>query len=50
MTRFLAQQLSGLHYYDVGRAQRDFGYKPIVPVEEGMCRLDPELKRFAART
>jgi hypothetical protein len=48
MTRFLAQQLSGSHYYNVGRAQRDFGYKPIVPVEEAMCRLEPELKRLGA--
>ncbi len=48
MTRFLAQQLSGSHYYDVGRAQRDFGYRPLVSVEEGMRRLEPELKRLAA--
>jgi 2-alkyl-3-oxoalkanoate reductase len=46
MTRFLAQQLGGTHYYAVGRAQRDFGYKPIVPVDEGMRRLEPELKRL----
>ncbi len=50
MTRFLAKQLSGSHYYDVGRAQRDFGYSPIVPVDEGMRRLEPELKRLAATT
>jgi nucleoside-diphosphate-sugar epimerase len=48
MTRFLAQQLSGSHYYNVGRAQRDFGYHPIVQVDEGMRRLEPELKRLAA--
>jgi nucleoside-diphosphate-sugar epimerase len=48
MTRFLAQQLSGSHYYDIGRAQRDFGYHPIVSVEEGMRRLEPELKRLGA--
>jgi 2-alkyl-3-oxoalkanoate reductase len=47
MTRFLAQQLSGSHYYDVSRAQRDFGYHPIVTVEEGMRRLEPELKGLA---
>jgi nucleoside-diphosphate-sugar epimerase len=46
MTRFLAQQLSGSHYYAVGRAQRDFGYHPIVAVDEGMRRLEPELKRL----
>jgi 2-alkyl-3-oxoalkanoate reductase len=47
MTRFLAQQLSGSHYYDVGRAQRDFGYTPIVAVDEGMRRLEPELRTLA---
>jgi len=49
MTRFLAQQLSGSHYYSVGRAERDFGYRPIATVEEGMRRLEPELKRLAAK-
>lgn len=48
MTRFLAQQLSGSHYYAVSRAQRDFGYAPIIPVDEGMRRLEPELKRLGA--
>jgi 2-alkyl-3-oxoalkanoate reductase len=46
MTRFLAQQLAGSHYYDTGRARRDFGLHSIVSVEEGMRRLDPELKRL----
>ncbi len=46
MTRFLAQQLSGSHTYQIGRAERDFGYKPLVTVEEGMRRLAPELKRL----
>jgi 2-alkyl-3-oxoalkanoate reductase len=49
MTRFLAQQLSGSHYYDTGRANRDFGYRPIVSVEEGLRRLEPDLRRLAAR-
>lgn len=44
MTRFLAQQLGGSHYYDVGKAVRDFDYKPIVSVDEGMQRLRRELK------
>jgi 2-alkyl-3-oxoalkanoate reductase len=48
MTRFLAQQLSGSHSYQIARAQRDFGYKPLVSVEEGMRRLEPELKRLAS--
>jgi nucleoside-diphosphate-sugar epimerase len=47
MTRFLAQQLGGSHHYSIARAERDFGYRPIVSVEEGMRRLEPELKRLA---
>ncbi len=47
MTRFLAQQLSRSHSYDIGKATRDFGYQPIVSVGEGMRRLEPELKRAA---
>ncbi len=48
MTRFLAQQLSGSHTYQTGRAERDFGYRPLVSVEEGLRRLAPELKRLGA--
>jgi nucleoside-diphosphate-sugar epimerase len=49
MTRFLAQQLSGTHSYDIRKATRDFGYGPLVSVDEGLQRLEPELKRLAAR-
>ena len=47
MTRFLAAQLSCSHYYSIAKAQRDFGYTPVVSFEEGMRRLEPELKRLA---
>lgn len=49
MTRFLAQQLSGTHAYDISKATRDFGYQPIVSVAEGLRRLEPELKRLATQ-
>lgn len=39
MTRFLASQLSGTHCYSIDKARCDFGYEPIVTVEEGMRRL-----------
>jgi nucleoside-diphosphate-sugar epimerase len=39
MTRFLAAQLARTHYFDISRAQRDFGYRPIVTLDEGMRRL-----------
>jgi nucleoside-diphosphate-sugar epimerase len=47
MTRFVASQLSGSHYYDISAARNDFGYKPIVTAEEGMKRIEPDLKRLA---
>jgi nucleoside-diphosphate-sugar epimerase len=49
MTRFLARQLSGDHYYRVDRAVRDFGYAPAISVSEGMRRLEPELRQLAQR-
>lgn len=43
MTRFLAAQLAKSHYFDIGRARRDFGYEPQVPTEQGMRNLAAEL-------
>ncbi|HVI59648.1 MAG TPA: 2-alkyl-3-oxoalkanoate reductase [Luteimonas sp.] len=39
MTRFLAEQLSTTHWYDMRPAERDFGYRPAVPFHEGLTRL-----------
>ncbi len=39
MTRFLAEQLSTTHWYDMGPAQRDFGYRPRVSFHEGLTEL-----------
>lgn len=39
MTRFLAEQLSTTHWYDMTPATRDFGYVPRVTIEEGLARL-----------
>ena len=44
MTRFLAKQLAGSHYFDITRARNDFGYRPVVTPEEGMRRLIEFLK------
>ena len=44
MTRFLARQLGGTHYYDIGKAVRDFDYQPLVSVVAGLQRLQSELK------
>ncbi len=47
MTRFLASQLSSSHYYSVARAERDLSYCPQISLDEGMRRLEPELRTLA---
>jgi nucleoside-diphosphate-sugar epimerase len=42
MTRFVANQLSTSHWYDISAARRDLGYIPLVSTEEGLKRLMPE--------
>jgi 2-alkyl-3-oxoalkanoate reductase len=39
MTRFLAEQLSTTHWYDMTPAARDFGYAPRISIDEGLARL-----------
>jgi 2-alkyl-3-oxoalkanoate reductase len=39
LTRFLAEQLSTTHWYDMAPATRDFGYVPKVSIAEGLERL-----------
>jgi 2-alkyl-3-oxoalkanoate reductase len=39
ITRFLAEQLSTPHWYDISAAKRDFGYVPQISTEEGLIRL-----------
>ncbi len=36
MTRFLAEQLSTPHWYDISAAARDLGYRPQVSIAEGL--------------
>ncbi len=39
MTRFLARQLSSAHWFDVSAAQRDFGFAPLITIDEGLRRV-----------
>ena len=38
MTRFVALNLGKSHYFSHAKAKRDFGYVPVVSIEEGMKR------------
>lgn len=38
MTRFLAEQLSTPHWYDISAAKRDFGYQPRISIAKGLKR------------
>jgi 2-alkyl-3-oxoalkanoate reductase len=50
MTRFLAEQLSTPHWYDISAAQRDFGYVPRVSVAEGLRRTAADWReRYPSR-
>lgn len=44
MTRFVAQQLSTSHWYDMEPARQDFGYTPLVDPDVGFERLVEWLK------
>lgn len=50
MTRFLAEQLSTSHWYDMGPAGRDFGYVPRISFNEGLTRLKQSLRDDIAVT
>jgi nucleoside-diphosphate-sugar epimerase len=39
MTRFLAAQLGTSHYFNIARAQTDFGYRAEISTADGMRRL-----------
>ncbi|MGH8033288.1 MAG: 2-alkyl-3-oxoalkanoate reductase [Luteimonas sp.] len=43
ITRFLAEQLSTTHWYDMAPAARDFGYLPQVSFDDGIARLKRSL-------
>jgi nucleoside-diphosphate-sugar epimerase len=47
MTRFVAHELATAHWFDISAAQRDFGYKPEVTIDEGLLRLRQWLQQHS---
>lgn len=48
MTRFLANELSTAHWFDISAAKRDLGYAPKVSMDEGLKRLRSSLRKAEA--
>lgn len=44
MTRFLADELSTAHWFDISAAKKDLGYAPRISIEEGLKRLETWLQ------
>lgn len=44
MTRFLADELSTAHWFDISAAKKDLGYKPKISIREGLIRLEDWFK------
>lgn len=45
LTRFMVEQLSTSHWFDISAARRDLGYSPRVSMAEGLARLAQHLAR-----
>lgn len=39
LTRFLVEEMSTSHWFNISAAKRDFGYRPVVSMEQGFARL-----------
>lgn len=50
LTRFLVNQLSTAHWFDISAARKDLGYRPQVPIEEGFRRLEAWLRADSSAT
>lgn len=44
MTRFVAKELATAHWFDIGAAKRDLGYRPAITIEEGLKKLEAWLR------
>ncbi len=45
LTRFVLQQLTTAHWFDISAARRDLGYAPTLTIEQGMVELGHWLRR-----
>lgn len=45
LTRFIVEQLSTSHWFDINAARCDLGYEPKVSMQEGLVRLAQYLTR-----
>ncbi len=50
LTRFVVEELSNAHWFDISAAQRDLGYQPNVSIDEGLERLRIWLASSEKRT
>ena len=50
LTRFLVREISSSHWFDIGAARRDLGYRPTVSIDEGLRRLQSWWESAAAGT
>ncbi|MCZ2340216.1 MAG: NAD-dependent epimerase/dehydratase family protein [Bacteroidales bacterium] len=45
LTRFVVDQLTTSHWYDISAARRDFGYEPRITIAEGLKRLKQSMQQ-----
>ena len=48
LTRFVVEELSSAHWFDISAARRDLGYDPTVTIDEGLKRLGEWLQADAS--
>lgn len=47
VTRFVVQQMSAAHWYDISAARRDLGYSPRISIQEGLAKLQCHFEKEA---